>query len=89
MQFQPHFCIYKEFLYVVSSLLVLPTCIVSECLHLKNAPVKYSQTNFWISGARADASISCRTELFSAGFEMIIVEVMATMTMMATIKGGP
>ena len=48
MQFQPHFCIYKEFLYVVSSLLVLPTCIVSECLHLKNGPVKYSQTIFFV-----------------------------------------
>ena len=47
MQFQPYFCIYKEFLYVVSSLLELPTCIVSECLHLKNAPLKYSQTNLF------------------------------------------
>ena len=51
--------------------------------------LKYSQQFFWISGSRADASISCRTELFSAGFEMIIVAAMATMTMMATIKGGP
>ena len=51
--------------------------------------LKYSRQFFWISGSRADASISCRTELFSAGFEMIIVAAMATMTMMATIKGGP
>ena len=38
--------------------------------------LKYSQFFFWISGSRADASISCRTELFSAGFEMIIVAAM-------------